>query len=251
MKIDWFDEMEFESRFFGTPEIVLRAEASERDRLDWPLFLSSQYDVVTASIWQSDVTHEHIDFSRADDVYSAAYVIRSQNLMTEMGEQTRQHVSRVPMVFHEQDPQWLCQMFRSASSLISFFGCLWQRIERYLERGAETATTAVRFYCATVKLHKMSGDRETQSESAKLPGHRSIGLLEWLKQLSQSLAFNSNPVVGNFEMEAAWVVVERPDADLSAGRRELHSIGNQIPKHLLEPDAVAKDVMLFRIQFGR
>jgi hypothetical protein len=36
VKIDWFDEVKVESRFFGAPQIFIRAKASERDRLDWP-----------------------------------------------------------------------------------------------------------------------------------------------------------------------------------------------------------------------
>jgi len=102
--------------------------------------------------------------------------------MTEMGEQTRQHESRVTVVFYEQDPQWLCRMFRSPRILMNLFGRLGQRVERYLERGAETPSTTLALNCAMVKLHKMFGDCETQPEPAKLAGHRSIGLLEWLKQ---------------------------------------------------------------------
>ena len=102
--------------------------------------------------------------------------------MTEMGEQTRQHVSRVLVVFYEQDSQWLCRMFWSPRILISLFGCLWQRVERHLERGAETPSTTLDVNCAMVKLHKMFRDRETQPEPAKLAGYRSIRLLEWLKQ---------------------------------------------------------------------
>ena len=40
MKIDWFDEVKIESRFFGAPEIFIGTETSERDSLDWPLLLS-------------------------------------------------------------------------------------------------------------------------------------------------------------------------------------------------------------------
>src|SRR6266487_4290765 len=98
--------------------------------------------------------------------------------MTEMGEQPRQHVSCIPVVFDEQDPQWLCWMFRSRRNL-SLFGCFWQRVERYLERGAETPSTTLGLNCSMVKLHKVFGDRETQSQPTKLAGHRSIGLLEW------------------------------------------------------------------------
>src|SRR6266516_2766938 len=101
--------------------------------------------------------------------------------MTEMGEQTRQHISRVPVVFYEQDPQWLWRMLRSARSLISFPGSLRQRIERYLECGTETASPALGLDCAMVKIDKVLGNRETQPEAAKLTSHGSISLLEWRK----------------------------------------------------------------------
>src|SRR5437660_8436149 len=102
--------------------------------------------------------------------------------MTEMGEQTRQHVSRVPVVFYEQDPQWLLRTFHSARILISFSDSLWQHVEYYLEGGAETPSTALGLNCAMVKIDKMFGDRETQAEPTELAGRRSISLLEWLKQ---------------------------------------------------------------------
>ena len=50
-------------------------------------------------------------FSEATMSSALRNVSRSEHLMTEMGEQTRQHVSRVRVIFYEQDPQWLCRMF--------------------------------------------------------------------------------------------------------------------------------------------
>src|SRR5438128_5676676 len=102
--------------------------------------------------------------------------------MSEMGEQARQRVSRVAVVFYEQNPQWLWPRFRSAGSLISFSDSLWQRFERYLERGAETPSTALGLNCAMVKIDKVLGNRETQPEAAKLTSHGSISLLERRKQ---------------------------------------------------------------------
>jgi len=52
-------------------------------------------------------------------------------------------------------------------------------------------------------------------------------------------------------MEAARVVVERADADLSAERRELHGIVDQVPKYLLKPDTISQYVMLFGVQVAR
>src|SRR5438046_388394 len=135
-------------------------------------------------------------------------------------------------------------MLRSAGVQIGFRS-FWHRVERYPESRAEAAATALGFDCATVKIDKMFGNGEPQSKAAELAGQRRISLLEGNKQGSEPLAFNSNPLVGNFEMEAARVVVERADGDLSTARREFHGVVDQIPKHLLEPGAVSKDAMLF------
>ena len=81
--------------------------------------------------------------------------------MSEMGEQARQRVSRVAVVFYEQNPQWLWPRFRSAGLLVSFSDSLWHRFERYLERGTETPSTALGLNCAMVKIDKMFGNRET------------------------------------------------------------------------------------------
>ena len=81
-------------------------------------------------------------------------------------------------------------------------------------------------------------------KSAKLPAHRRISLLKWLKQRSQPLRFNSNPCVFNFEMKTSILVVKRADGDLSALRGEFHGVVDQVPEHLLKPDAISQDVIL-------
>src|SRR6266480_2179747 len=67
----------------------------------------------------------------------------------------------------------------------------------------------------------------------------------------QSLRLNSDPGVGNFEMKTFTFVVERADGDLSALGGEFHRVVDQVPKHLLKPDAISQDVILFRLQLGR
>jgi len=57
--------------------------------------------------------------------------------------------------------------------------------------------------------------------------------------------------VGNFEMKTFTFVVRRADGDLSALRGEFHCVVDQIPKHLLKPDAISQDVILFRLKLSR
>ena len=97
----------------------------------------------------------------------------------------------------------------------------------------------------------MFGNCETEAKAAKLPRHRSVSLFERRKQGSQSLGFNSNAVVRNFEMETATVVVKRADGDLSARCREFHGIIDQVPKNLLKPNTISRDVIFLRLEFRR
>src|SRR5262249_62147968 len=92
---------------------------------------------------------------------------------------------------------------------------------------------------------------ESETKSAELPAHRRISLLKWLKQRSQSLRLNSNPCVGNFEMKTLTFVVKRADRELSISRGEFHRIVDQVPKHLLKPDPISQDVVLFRLKLSR
>src|SRR5215467_10909715 len=98
--------------------------------------------------------------------------------MTEMDEQARQRMPRVSVVFYQQDPQPLWRARRSARVQISFSDFFWHGVESDLESGAETAATALGFNCSVVKINKMFGDGEAQTESTKLAGHRSISLFE-------------------------------------------------------------------------
>ena len=102
-----------------------------------------------------------------------------------------------------------------------------------------------------VQIDKTFGNREPQAEPAELPGHGSISLLKWSKQGSEPIALNSNSVICDFEMETVCIIVEGADGDLSTGRREFHGVVDQIPKHLLKPDAVSQNVMPFRIELSR
>src|SRR5512132_4089400 len=52
-------------------------------------------------------------------------------------------------------------------------------------------------------------------------------------------------------MKPSSFVVKRADRDLSALRGEFHGVVDQVPQHLLKPDAISQDVTLFRLKLGR
>src|SRR6185295_20325541 len=101
-----------------------------------------------------------------------------------------------------------------------------------------------------VKIDETFGNGESETKSAELSAYRRISLLKWLKQRSQPLPFNSNPCVGNFKMKTSSFVVEASDGDLSALRSKFHRVVDQVPKHLLKPDAISQDVILLRVKLS-
>src|SRR6267143_1586557 len=125
-------------------------------------------------------------------------------------------MSSVPVVFNEQDPQWLWWMLRSARIEISFCDAFWQGVKRYLESCAETAAGALGFDCAMVKIDKMLGNCQTQAKPTKLAAYGRISLLEWPKQRGHPLGFYSNPIVAEFEMETAVLIVKGANGNLSS-----------------------------------
>src|SRR5580765_5465258 len=130
------------------------------------------------------------------------------------------------------------------------FSSLRHSVQPNLERRAETSATAFGFNSAVVEIDEALGNRESETKSAKLPAYRRISLFEWLKQRSQPLRLNSNPCVFNFEMKTSIFVVKRAERDLSALRGEFHRVVDQVPEHLLKPDAVSQDVIPFRLKPG-
>src|SRR6476659_11336743 len=52
-------------------------------------------------------------------------------------------------------------------------------------------------------------------------------------------------------MKTSSFVVKGADRDLSALRGEFHGVVDQVPEHLLKPDAISQDVILFRLELGR
>src|SRR5215831_2585054 len=133
---------------------------------------------------------------------------------------------------------------------MSCSGTVRDGIQRDLKRRTETPATALGFDRAFVQIDKMLGNCNTKTEPTKLTGHGRISLFEWRKQRGQPRGFNSNPVVANLEMEIAFIA-KGSDGDLSTWRRELDGVVNQIPKHLLKPDAISHDLMLLCLESGR
>src|SRR4030095_7692885 len=118
-------------------------------------------------------------------------------------------------------------------------------------RRAETSATALRFNSAVVEIDETLRNCESETESAELSAYRRISLFECLKVGRPPLWLNANSGVGNFEMKTFTFVVTRADGDLSALWGEFHGVIDQVPEHLLKPNAISQDVILLRLKLSR
>src|SRR5436190_23669050 len=128
---------------------------------------------------------------------------------------------------------------------------LWQSVKRNLECCAETSASALRFNSAMVKIDETFGNGEPEAEAAELSAYRRVSLFKGLRHRSQPLRLNPDPGVGNFKMTTCSFVIKRAYRDLSTLCGELHGVVNQVPKHLLKPNAIRKDMVSFRVERGR
>src|SRR5260370_22347428 len=99
-----------------------------------------------------------------------------------MSEQTRQGVARVSMILHQQNAQWFSWLSRSSRIHTAPFRALRHRVKRQLKCAAITPASAMHFNRAAVKIDKMPGNCQTQTEPAKLPGNGRISLFEWREE---------------------------------------------------------------------
>src|SRR6266436_6318931 len=105
VKVHRFRKVEIEPGFPAALNILARAKAGERDRLDRSSSLGLGNDVVAAAVRQSDVAQDNIELFRVNHVQRILCSVSRRNFMAEMIEKTRQRLQRVAVIFDHQDTQ--------------------------------------------------------------------------------------------------------------------------------------------------
>ena len=85
----------------------------------------------------------------------------------------------------------------------------------------------------------MLGDGETQAET--LAGSRAIGLVEALKYAAQVRGVDARTGVGDRE-DDLFSLVDRPEPDRPAARREFHGVVHEVREHLFDAGGIGHDV---------
>src|SRR6266566_6310605 len=244
VKVYRLDQMKIESRLFAAPNVFVRAKPGDSHRFNRLLAFYLGNHLVAGAIGKANVAQHDIEFLRLHDFQSALRIIGDGNLVSEMSEQTRQGLSCVSVIFHEQNAQRLCRFLRSLRIHATFFDVVGYPVKCDLEGRAVTSPAALHVDRAAMKIDKMFRNRQAQAKPAKLTPHRRVSLLEWPEERSLPFDFNSDPVISDLKLKTTVIVVGAPDLDLSAGRGEFHGIVNEVPKHLLDSNRIGPDVIL-------
>ena len=155
MKVHRFDQVKIESRLLAAADVFLRPKSSDRYCLERAFSLRLCDYVVTSSIRKTNVAQDHVEFLRRHDFQRASRIIRDRNLVTKMSEQARQSMSRVSVVFYEQDAQGFYWLLRSLRIHAALFHAVRDRVKGYFERAAKTSSPALHFDRPAVKIDKM------------------------------------------------------------------------------------------------
>jgi len=109
-----------------------------------------------------------------------------------------------------------------------FFLAVRDRVKGYFKGAAKTSAAALYFDCAAVKIDKMLRNGQTQAKPAKLPPDGWISLLERREKGALPFDFDSDPIIGDLELETSAIVVARADVDLSADLYEIQPDGTSV-----------------------
>src|SRR5581483_2662434 len=87
-------------------------------------------------------------------------------------------------------------------------------------------------------------NRKTETETAVASVNGRIPLLERRKNPRKCVCRNANPSIAHFDGQPAVFLVAREDRNLTASRRELHRVANQIRQNLFELARIRSDVAM-------
>ena len=102
---------------------------------------------------------------------------------------------------------------------------------------------------AAVELDDVADDREAQPEPAVRPRGHALGLTESVEHVGKELGGDALPRVGHADLRLA-LHARQPHHDATAGRRELHGVGEEIPDHLLQAVGIAHEGRRGRMEIG-
>src|SRR5690349_3048458 len=105
MKIDRFGQMKIEAGLSPALDVLSPSKATERHGCNRSFALGMSYNVVTASIRQSDIAQDDIELFRLNGIQRILRAVRHRNFMAEMRQDTRQRLQCVAVIFDNQNTQ--------------------------------------------------------------------------------------------------------------------------------------------------
>jgi hypothetical protein len=98
VEIHRFGEMEIEPGFFPAPDVLVPVKSSKGYAFDRLFSFGLRDHIVAASVGQANVAQDDVELLRLHNLQRALHAIGDQNLVTEMAEETGQHLERFPVI---------------------------------------------------------------------------------------------------------------------------------------------------------
>src|SRR4029450_121463 len=95
-----------------------------------------------------------------------------------------------------------------------------------------------------MRFRQSTRNRKTETETAVASVNGRIPLLERRKNPRKRVCRNANPGIAHFNDQPAAFLIARDDRNLTASRRELHRVANQIRQNLFELARIRPDVAM-------
>src|SRR2546428_7310310 len=220
VEVHRFNKMEVEAGLFAAPNVLICPKPGQGDALHRSLSFRLGDHVVAAAVRQTDIAQNHVELLRSENLQRAPSAIGHGDFVAEVTEKTGQGSSRVAVIFHEQNAQRLRRLARISRRHATATNALRQRVERDFERCSMTSATALRADRAIVKIDKVLGNRQAETETTKLTCDRGVTLFERLKKRTLASGFNPDPSIGNLEFKMVPLIVRLAYRDLSVESSE-------------------------------
>ena len=149
-------------------------------------------------------------------------------------QQRQQHVARVGVVLHDEDPARRHARLAPAG-VVGDGGARDGQPDR--EHAALPRARAARLHAAAVKLDELADQREPDAEAARGPLRRLIALHEEVEDARQQVGAHAHAAVAHAQQGLA-ALDAGPDADGAAGGRELERVADEVGDDLLQPRGV-------------
>ena len=188
---------------------------------------------------QADVQHGHLGLKALGHAQRLLGRVGHAQLVALQGQRFGQQIDRIAVVIDQQHAPALRRRLLALGPGPFGQRRLFAQRQAHHEAAALVAPGAVRLDLAAMQHHQVLDQRQAQAQPALRPVDALLlALVEHVEHVGQQLGGDARAVVGHLDHQRLPLAAPR-QADVPAGRRVAHGVGQQVGDHLHQPRRVA------------